>query len=62
MTHTPPPDRRARLQVIFLFLVFFGGVMFLVSPDPNRAQTVFRLAIVLTGVAGLVWLNARGRR
>lgn len=56
---TPPTGRREQLLVIFIFLVFFGGAMFLVSPDPTRAQIVFRLAIILTGAAGLAWLNAR---
>jgi hypothetical protein len=36
MTHRP--SRRDRLPVIFAFLVFFGAAMFLVSPDPNRAD------------------------
>lgn len=59
MTHRP--TRRERLQVIFAFLVFFGGAMFLVSPDPNRAQTLFRIALVIIGVAGLAWLSVRGK-
>jgi hypothetical protein len=33
--------------------------MFVVSPDPNRAQTLFRIALVLVGVAGLAWLNVK---
>lgn len=56
------PTHRERLQVIFTFLVFFGAVMFLVSPHPTRAQIIFRLAIILTGAGGLAWLNLRGRR
>lgn len=59
MSHAP--TRRQRLQVIFAFLVVFGGVMFLLSPQPTRAQTIFRIAVVLTGIAGLAWLNARRR-
>ena len=51
------PTRRERMQVIFAFLVFFGGMMFVVSPDPNRAQTVFRIATALAGVIGLVWVS-----
>jgi hypothetical protein len=54
------PSRRERLQVIFAFLVFFGGAMFLVSPDPTRAQTLFRIALVIIGIVGLAWLNVRG--
>lgn len=57
---TGKPTRRERLQVIFAFLVFFGGMMFVVSPDPNRAQTVFRIATVLAGIIGLVWVSRTG--
>lgn len=58
----PKPTRRERLLVIFTFLVFFGGVMFLVSPHPTRAQILFRLAVMLAGAGGLAWLTLRGRR
>ena len=33
--------------------------MFLIRPDPTRAQVLFRLAMMLTGVIGLLWLNRR---
>ena len=56
------PTRRDRLQFIFAFLVIFGGAMFITSPDPNRAQSIFRVAIILTGTIGLLWLNLRGGR
>ena len=55
----PTSSRRERLQVIFTFLVLFGGVLFLVRPDPARAQIVFRLAVMTAGVIGLVWLRGR---
>ena len=58
---TAKPTRRERLQVIFTFLVFFGGMMFVVSPDPNRAQTIFRISLVVVGLIGLIWVN-RPRR
>jgi hypothetical protein len=58
----PRPSRHERLQVVFTFLVLFSGVMFLLRPDPTRAQVVFRLAVMLAGVIGLLWLNTRGRR
>ncbi len=58
----PSPSRHERLQVIFTFLVCFGGVMFLIRPDPTRAQVVFRLAVMLAGLVGLAWLNFRRRR
>lgn len=55
----PAPTRRQRLQVVFTFLVFFGAVMFLVSPHPTRAQILFRLALMLLGIGGMAWLNAK---
>lgn len=55
----PRPSRHERLQVIFTFLVLFSGVMFLIRPDPTRAQILFRLAMMLAGVLGLLWLNRR---
>jgi hypothetical protein len=58
--HTP--TRRQRLQVICVFLVIFGAAMFLVSPHPTRAQILFRLALMLAGVAGMAWLNAKKGR
>lgn len=57
----PRPSRHERLQVIFTFLVLFSGVMFLIRPDPTRAQILFRLAMMLGGVIGLLWLNTRKR-
>ena len=54
---TARPSRRERLQVIFTFLVFFGGMMFIVSPGPNRAQTLFRISLVVVGLIGLMWVN-----
>jgi hypothetical protein len=56
------PTRRQQMQVICLFLVIFGAAMFLVSPDPTRAQIVFRLGLMLAGLGGLAWLNERGKR
>ncbi len=58
---TRGPTRRERLQVIFAFLVFFGGMMFVVSPDPTRAQTIFRVSLVLVGLVGLAWVSTRPR-
>ncbi|HYW12564.1 MAG TPA: hypothetical protein VE871_11435 [Longimicrobium sp.] len=55
----PAPTRRQRLQVVFTFLVFFGAVMFLVGPHPTRAQILFRVALILAGIAGMAWLNAK---
>lgn len=53
--------RRDSLRFVFAFLVVFGGALFLVRPDPNLAQTVFRLALVAIGLVGLAVLQMRGR-
>lgn len=53
------PARGQQLQVIFAFLVLFGAAMFIVSPDPTRAQTIFRVALMLVGIGGLTWLAMR---
>lgn len=54
------PDRREHLQVIFALLVIFGCAMFVLSPGPTRAQTLFRAGIVLVGTIGLGWASLRG--
>lgn len=53
------PTRRQQLQVIFAFLVIFGAAMFIVSPDPTHAQTIFRVALMLVGIAALTWMSVR---
>ena len=35
----PQPSRHERLQVMFTFLVLFGGVMFLIRPDPRARRS-----------------------
>jgi hypothetical protein len=52
---------RDRLRFIFGFLAVFGAALFLVRPEPNTAQTVFRLAMVGTGLIGLTVIQMRGR-
>jgi hypothetical protein len=52
---------RERLRFIFGFLVVFGGALFLTRPDPNTAQTIFRLAMIASGVIGLTVMQMRGR-
>jgi hypothetical protein len=60
----PSPRRRMsrdRLRFIFGFLAVFGAALFLVRPEPTSAQTAFRLAIVGTGLLGIVLVQVRGR-
>ncbi len=52
---------RDRLRFIFGFLVVFGGALFLVRPEPNTTQTIFRLAMIGTGLIGLTVMQMRGR-
>ena len=53
---------RPSLALVFGFLAVLGGALFLVRPDPTRAQVLFRLAVILAGLAGPGVLRARGRR
>ena len=53
--------RRDTLRFVFAFLVVFGGMLFLVKPDPNAAQTGFRVSLVAVGLIGLAVLQSRGR-
>jgi hypothetical protein len=52
---------RDRLRFIFGFLAVFGAALFLLRPEPNTAQTIFRLAMIATGVIGLTVMQMRGR-
>lgn len=52
---------RDRLRFIFGFLVMFGAALFFVRPEPNTAQTIFRLAMIGTGVIALTIVQMRGR-
>jgi len=52
---------RDRLRFIFGFLAVFGAALFLVRPEPTSAQTAFRLALIGTGLLGIVLMQVRGR-
>lgn len=54
--------REDRLRFILVFVALYGCILFLIRPDPTRAQTVFRFALIATGIAGLAWLHVRTRR
>ena len=54
--------RRNRLRFILLFVALYGCILFLIRPDPTRAQTIFRLALIVASVAGLAWMQVRARR
>lgn len=54
--------REDRLRFILIFVALYGCILFLVRPEPARAQTVFRIALIVIGVAGLAWMHWRKRR
>jgi hypothetical protein len=53
------PARENQLRFILVFVVLYGCILFLIRPDPTRAQTIFRFALIGTGTAGAVWLHVR---
>ena len=53
--------RRNQLRFALVFLALYGPILFLIRPDPTRAQTIFRLTLVGVGVLGLVWVRTRRR-
>lgn len=54
--------RADRLRFILIFVALYGCILFLIRPDPTRAQTAFRFALIGIGIAGLAWLHVRGRK
>lgn len=48
--------------LVFGFLVVFGAALFLVRPESTRAQVIFRVGVILTGLLGLGVLRVRRRR
>jgi FtsH-binding integral membrane protein len=51
--------RRNQLRFVLVFVALYGLILFLIRPDPTRAQTIFRLTLVGVGVLGLVWVKKR---
>lgn len=54
--------RENQLRFILVFVALYGCILFLIRPDPTRAQTIFRLALIAIGIAGVIGLHVRGRR
>jgi hypothetical protein len=52
-------SRRNQLRFVLIFVALHGLILFLIRPDPTRAQTIFRLTLVGVGVCGLVWVHMR---
>jgi FtsH-binding integral membrane protein len=55
-------EREVRLRFILIFVMLYGCILFLIRPNPTTAQTVFRFALIVIGLAGLVWMQVRARR
>ncbi|HEY0022539.1 MAG TPA: hypothetical protein VGB24_06495 [Longimicrobium sp.] len=55
-------SRRNQLRFVLVFVALYGLILFLIRPDPTRAQTIFRLTLVGVGVVGLVWVQRRKSR
>jgi FtsH-binding integral membrane protein len=52
-------NRRNQLRFVLIFVALYGLILFLIRPDPTRAQTIFRLTLVGVGVLGLVGVQMR---
>jgi hypothetical protein len=52
-------SRRNQLRFVLVFVALYGLILFLIRPDPTRAQTIFRLTLVGVGVLGPVWVHTR---
>jgi FtsH-binding integral membrane protein len=53
---------RDRLRFILVFVALYGCILFLIRPDPTRAQTIFRFTLIGIGIAGLALMYVRARR
>ena len=54
--------RRNQLRFVLVFVALYGLILFLIRPDPTRAQTIFRLTLVGVGVLGMAWMQMRKSR
>lgn len=51
--------RLNQLRFILVFVALYGLILFLIRPDPTRAQTAFRIVLIAAGVLGLIWMHRR---
>ena len=54
--------RESQLRFLLVFVALYGCILFLIRPDSTRAQTIFRLALIGIGIAGVIGLHVRGGR
>lgn len=57
-----PAERDQRLQIVFTFMIIYAGLLFVVRRHPYPLQVAFRCAMVVAGLAGLVYVDQRKRR
>ena len=55
MTTTPTPWR-GYLNWVCTFTIAFSGYLFVARPNPNPAQLLFRVGLLVAGLAGLLFL------
>lgn len=56
------PRRDDQLQVVFVFVILYAGILSVLRPDPTPRQVGFRLGMVLVGIVGLLAVHAWKRR
>jgi FtsH-binding integral membrane protein len=54
--------RQDRLRFILIFVALYGCILFLIRPDPTRAQTIFRFVLIAIGIGGLACIRLHGER
>jgi hypothetical protein len=50
-----------RLQIVFVFLIVYAGLLFIVRPHPTVGQVIFRASVAGIGLLGLGWVENRRR-
>ena len=50
------------LDWLFTFMIIFSGYLFLSNPAKTTAQLIFRIALCLLGIAGLMVIKIKKRK
>ncbi len=59
-----PPKKDGRLpglRWLCVFMIGFSAFLFATKPALNQAQMIFRIALLLLGIVGLIYLGWRRR-
>ncbi|MEO5984305.1 MAG: hypothetical protein ABIP80_02300 [Ferruginibacter sp.] len=69
MNENPPPQLPPKKPSLFpdarwlcFFLIGFTGYLFFTKPTTTQAQLIFRIALMLAGVVGLVIISMRKKK